>query len=220
VFPHQIDLALEIMLDEFGASVAKPFIKALNTAYELSIPNLTELFKGGKTAVVFDSSGSMSSMIKLANRNQGSEAAIAKAALIAATLAKGIDADVFHFADHCDQIKFNPLDSVNTLKKQFLDKQGSVGYGTAFQSIMRTLNGKYDRVFVISDMQGGDMIDSKSYSNTHIYSVDICGYGTTMFKPGSKVYKIFGYSSDIYELIKKVEIDPQALIKEIEKIEI
>jgi hypothetical protein len=85
---------------------------------------------------------------------------------------------------------------------------------------MRTLDGKYDRVFVISDMQGGDMLDSKTYSNTHIYSVDITGYGTTMFKPGSKVYKIFGYSSDIYELIKKVEIDPQALIKEIEKIEI
>lgn len=220
VFPHQIDLALEIMLDEFGASKAKPFIKALNTAYELAIPNLTELFPHGKTAVVFDSSGSMSSMIKLANKNEGSEAAIAKAALIAATLAKGIDADVYHFADKCAEIKFNPLDSVNTLKKEFLSKQGSVGYGTAFNSILKTLNGKYDRVFVISDMQGGDMLDSKSYANTHIYSVDICGYGTTMFKPGSKVYKLFGYSSDIYELIKKVEIDPKALIKEIEAIEI
>jgi len=220
VFPHQIDLALEIMLDEFGASTARPFISALNTAYELAIPNLTELFPHGKTAVVFDSSGSMDSRIKLANKNQGSEAAIDKAALIAATLAKGINADVFHFADFCTQIKFNPLDSVNTLKKAFSNEQGRVGYGTAFNSIMKTLNGKYDRVFVISDMQGGDAIDSKSYSNIHIYSVDICGYGTTMFKPGNKVYKIFGYSSDIYELIKKVEIDPKALIKEIEAIEI
>lgn len=219
VFPHQIDLALEILLDEFGGK-ATPFIKALNTAYEIAIPNLTELFKTGRTAVVFDSSGSMSSSIRLANKNQGSEDAIAKAALIAATLAKGIGADVYHFADHCAQIKFNPLDTVNTLKNQFLSKQGSVGYGTAFAGIMRTLDGKYDRVFVISDMQGGDMLDNKAYANTHIYSVDICGYGTTMFKPGSKVYKIFGYSSDIYELIKKVEIDPQALIKEIEKIEI
>jgi len=219
VFPHQIDLALEILLDEFGGK-ATPFIKALNTAYEIAIPNLTEFFKTGRTAVVFDSSGSMSSSIRLANKNQGSEDAIAKAALIAATLAKGIGADVYHFADHCAQIKFNPLDTVNTLKNQFLSKQGSVGYGTAFAGIMRTLDGKYDRVFVISDMQGGDMLDNKAYSNTHIYSVDICGYGTTMFKPDSKVYKIFGYSSDIYELIKKVEIDPQALIKEIEKIEI
>lgn len=220
VFPHQIDLALEIMLDEFGASKAKPFIKALDTAYELAIPNLTELFTGGKTAVVFDSSGSMSSQIKLANKNAGSEAAIAKAALIAATLAKGIDADVYHFADRCAEIKFNPLDSVNTLKNQFLSKQGSVGYGTAFNSIMRTLNGKYDRVFVISDMQGADSLDSKTYSNTHIYSVDICGYGTTMFKPGNKVYKIYGYSADIYELIKRVEVNPAALIEEINKIEI
>ena len=219
VFPHQIDLALEIMLDEFGTT-AISFVKALNTAYELAIPNLTALFPTGRTAVVFDSSGSMSSQIQLANRHSGSEAAIAKAALIAATLAKGIGADVFHFADYCQEIKFNPLDSVNTLKKQFLDKQGSVGYGTAFAGIMKTLNGKYDRVFVISDMQGADMVDSKSYANTHIYSVDMCGYGNTMFKSGSKVYKIFGYSSDIYELIKKVEIDPKALIKEIEAIEI
>ena len=30
VFPHQIDLALEIMLSEFGASGARPFINALN----------------------------------------------------------------------------------------------------------------------------------------------------------------------------------------------
>lgn len=219
VFPHQIDLALEILLDEFG-SQATPFVKALNTAYELSIPNLTELFKTGKTAVVFDTSGSMSSVIRLANKNQGSESAVSKAALIAATLAKGIDADVFHYANHCEQIKFNPLDTVNTLKNLFVSKQGEVGHGTEFRSIMPKLAGKYDRVFVISDMQGRDELERSEYKNVHVYAVDICGYGTTMFKPGSKVYQIFGYSSDIYELIKKVEIDPQALIKEIEKIEI
>lgn len=220
VFPHQIDLALEIMLDEFGAAKARPFIAALDTAYELAIPNLTELFTTGRTAVVFDSSGSMSSMIKLANKNQGSEAAISKAALIAATLAKGINADVYHFADTCKQIKFNPLDTVNTLKNQFLRMQGSVGYGTAFDSIMKTLGNKYDRVFVISDMQGRDYLERSAYKDIHVYAVDITGYGTTMFKPGSKVYQIFGYSADIYELIKKVEIDPKALIKAIEAIEI
>jgi len=219
VFPHQIDLALEILLDEFGTK-ATPLIVALNQAYELSIPNLAELFPHGRTAVVFDSSGSMSSQIKLANKNQGSEAAIKKAALIAATLAKGINADVYHFADRCDKITFNPLDSVNTLKNQFCAKQGSVGYGTSFDSIFRTIGKNYDRVFVISDMQGKDYVERVAYANMHVYSVDLCGYGTTMFKPGSKVYGIYGYSADIYELIKKVEIDPKALIKEIEAIEI
>jgi hypothetical protein len=221
VFPHQIDLALEVMLDEFGGSGAMPFIKALNDAYELAIPNLTELFTNGKTAVVFDSSGSMSSRIALAGgRKGGSEDAIAKAALIAATLAKGIGADVYHFADSCETVKFNPLDSVNTIKKQFLSKQGSVGYGTSFSSIADTLGNKYDRVFVISDMQGKDYMDRTSLKGAHIYAVDLTGYGTTMFKPGSKTYQIFGYGADIYELVKKVEIDPKVLIKEIEAIEI
>jgi 60 kDa SS-A/Ro ribonucleoprotein len=221
VFPHQIDLALEVMLDEFGASGAKPFITALNTAYELAIPNLTELFTNGRTAVVFDSSGSMSSRIVLAGgRKGGSEDAIAKAALIAATLAKGINADVYHFADSCQSISYNPLDTVNTLKKRFLSKQGAVGYGTSFDSIARTLGNKYDRVFVISDMQGRDHMDRTSLKGAHIYSVDLCGYGTTMFKPGNKTYGIYGYGADIYELIKKVEIDPKALIKEIEAIQI
>jgi 60 kDa SS-A/Ro ribonucleoprotein len=219
VFPHQIDLALEIILDEFG-NKARPFITALNTAYELAIPNLLELFTTGRTAVVFDSSGSMSTQIMLASRRQGSESAIGKAALIAATLAKGIGADVFHYADSCQEIKYSHLDSVNTLKNQFLAKQGSVGYGTNFSSIIDTLGTNYDRVFVISDMQGRDRLDNAKWKNIHVYSVDISGYGTTMFKPGSRVYQIFGYSADIYELIKKVEIDPKALIKEIEAIEI
>ena len=219
VFPHQIDLALEIMLDEFGGQ-ATPFVKALNAAYELAIPNLAELFKTGRTAVVFDTSGSMSSRIRLANKSQGSESAVEKAALIAATLAKGIGADVFHFANTCEQIKFNPLDTVNTIKKLLAGKQGAVGHGTEFNSIMPALKGKYDRVFVISDMQGANRLETSTYSNVHIYSVDLTGYGTTMFKPGKRVYSIFGYSSDIYELIKKVEIDPKALIKEIEAIEI
>jgi len=218
VFPHQIDLALEIMLSEFGASGARPFITALNKAYEIAIPNLTELFTNGKTAVVFDSSGSMSSHIRLSNNKNGSEAAIDKAALIAATLAKGIEADVYHFADSCQAIEYNPLDSVNTLKKTFKSKQGKVGYGTNFESIFSKIGNKYDRVFIISDMQGGTRMIDKS--NSHIYSVDICGYGTTSIKPNSKVYQLFGYSADIYELIRTVEIDPKALFKAIEAIEI
>lgn len=220
VFPHQIDLALEIILDEFGASGARPFIVALNSAYELAIPNLTELFPSGRTAVVFDSSGSMSQPVKLASRKNGSEYAINKAALIAATLAKGIGSDVYHFADYCTQIKFNPLDTVNTLKNQFLSQQGKVGYGTSFNSILSTLGGRYDRVFVISDMQGKDRLETQDYRNTHIYSIDIVGYGTTMFQPGNKVYALYGYSADIYELVKKVEIDPKAIIIEIENIKL
>jgi hypothetical protein len=220
VFPHQIDIALEVLIQEVGAQKALPFIKACDKAYELAIPNLTELFSHGRTAVVFDSSGSMDSAIKLANRQQGSKRAIEKAALIAATLAKGINADVYHFANCTQRIPFNPMDSVNTLKNQFLAKQGAVGYGTEFNSIFKTIGNNYDRVFVISDMQGKSYLDRIAYKNMHVYSIDIVGYGTTMFKPGDKVYQLFGYTAEMYELVKKVELDPKAIIKAIEAIEI
>ena len=221
VFPHQIDLALEVLIQEVGAQKALPFVKACDKAYELSIPNLVELFSHGRTAVVFDSSGSMSSSIKLANRNQGSKSAIEKAALIAATLGKAINADVYHFADRCDAIKYNPLDSVNTLKNQFLAKQGVVGYGTNFTDIFNKVGGgKYDRVFVISDLQGNAYLERNAYKNTHVYSIDLVGYGTTMFKPGNRVYQLFGYTAEMYEMVKRVELDPKAIIKAIEAIEI
>lgn len=219
VFPHQIDLALEIMLTEFNASQMSKFATALNTAYELAIPNLTELFTNGKTAVVFDSSGSMTTRIRLSDGKSGSQSAINKAVLIAATLAKGIGADIYTFADRCHGISYNPGDTVNTIKNN-IRRSCSAGGGTSFNTIFPVLGNKYDRVFVISDMQGADSLKRNAYNSMHVYSIDICGYGTTMFKPGEKVYSIFGYSSDIYELIKRVEIDPKALIKAIEAIEI
>ena len=221
VFPHQIDLALEVLLQDVRASKALPFIKALDKAYELAIPNLTELFPTGNTAVIFDSSGSMTSTIRLQNGKQGSKSAIEKAALVAATLGKGINADVYHFADRTEQIKFNPLDSINNIKNSFLKKQGSVGYGTEFNSIFTTISNKYDRIFIISDMQGASYVSPSNYNKMHTYSINICGYSTSTLKPTTgKLYQLSGYTSEMYELVRKVEIDPKAVLKAIEAIEI
>jgi 60 kDa SS-A/Ro ribonucleoprotein len=222
VFPHQIDLALEVLLSEFQSSNAgmRKVITALNKAYELSIPNLNELFTSGRTAVVFDTSGSMSTSIQLGGGKRGSTSALEKATLIAATLAKGINADVYQFANRCLSVNYNPLDSVNTIKNHFYSERGKAGGGTDFNSIFTTIGSNYDRVFVISDEQGATTLEKRAYANMHVYSINLCGYGTTMFKPGGKVYSIFGYGADIYELIKKVEVDPNALIEEINKIKI
>jgi len=234
VFPHQIDLALEIMLSEFNNSQMNKFAIALNKAYELAIPNLTELFQHGRTAVVFDTSGSMESNQVTRGgskeRKTFNKTPADKAALIGATLAKGIGADLFHFASYCEKIQFNPGSDVNTIKKAGQSLNGRVGHGTDFSSIFSTLhkNGKYDRIFIISDMQGGDNISRGSsfqtYKNAfgepYIYTIDIVGYGTTMFKPGNKLIQLFGYGPDIYEMVKKAELDPKAILKEIESIEI
>ncbi len=232
VFPHQIDLALEVMLMEFSATEMIKFANALDKAYTLAIPNLTELFPTGRTAVVWDTSASMTSQGTVSNGSKVSAVkykttAATKAALIGATLAKGVGADLYHFASDCQRIKFNPNDSVNSIKNAGLALTGIVGHGTSFDSIFRNLKGAYDRIFIISDMQGGDSLVSnssyQSYTRQHgqpyIYTVDMAGYGTTMFKPNTnKLIQLFGYSADIYEYIKKAEIDPKAILAEIEAI--
>lgn len=226
VFPHQIDIAFEVMLAEgnFG-SRKTAVLTAINTAYELAIPNLTELFTYGRTAVVIDTSGSMTSAVSLGKSKINSKA-VEKAALIGATLVKGIGADMYHFSTSCSKLTYNPLDTVNTIKNVVLTRQ--YGGGTEFNTIFRTLEGKYDRVFVISDMQGGDTLlrgsSYQTYVKTNgqpfIYSIDLCGYGTTMFKQNEKLINLFGYGSDIYEMVKKSEINPEQILKEIRAIQI
>lgn len=230
VFPHQIDIALEIMLTEFDASKMAKFAKALDKAYELAIPNLTELFTNGRTAVVFDTSGSMSGGCVRIGDKAINKKPLEKAALIGATLAKGIGADLYQFSTYCEAVKFNPNDSVNTIKNKGIAESGRVGHGTNFNEIFKTLykSGQYDRIFIISDLQGGDRIvknsDYQTYTNRfgmpYIYTIDIQGYGTTMFSKSSKVIQLFGYGSDIYEYVKISEINPQIVIEAINAIEI
>ena len=232
IFPHQIDIAMEIMIAE-RIDVPIGVLKAINDAYELAIPNLAELFPDGRTAVVVDTSGSMYGAYHQDGVTIGkirtNKSPIEKAALIGATLAKGIGADLFQFATTTEGISYNPLDTVHTIKGAVLDNMGKVGHGTNFGSIFKTLGAtgvNYDRIFVISDLQGANKFvktaDYKKYAGgdtvPYIYSVDIQGYGSTSFKPGKRIISLYGYSSDIYEMAKKVELDPQAVIKEINNI--
>lgn len=220
IFPHQIDIALEELLSE--GYDARKFIVALNQAYELAIPNLSELGAHGRTAVVYDSSGSMTTKIQINKGKYGSVGAIEKASLIAATLAKGLNADVYTFGSGCKRVTYNPADSVNTIKNKF--NKESMG-GTSFSTIFPALSDRYDRIFIISDEQGSDQIGStienykSKYSvNPYIYCINLCGYGSTMIKPGNKVFQLFGYSAEIYDIIKKYEVDYNALLNEVKKI--
>jgi len=226
VFPYQIDLALEILMSEFKNSDASQVFNALNKAYELSIPNLKELFPYGKTACVVDVSGSMSTKITLADSKRSLAGALDKAALIGATVAKGLDADVYVFASSCSFVNVNTLDSINTIKNQIARGPG-VGGGTSFNSIFPELekhSQQYDRVWIFSDEQSADEIERtyKNYCNKfgtpHVYVVNLCGYGPTVIKANTKVHRIFGYHAGIFETAKQTEINPEAIIQEIEKI--
>lgn len=227
VWPHHIDLALEVMLLEFNGRQLATVAKALNEAYEKSIPNLAELFNEGRTAVVLDVSGSMSSSIQIAKGKFGSKSALEKGALVAATLAKGIGAEMFVFASDAAKVHYNPLDSVNTLKNSVMHGT-HVGGGTYWGNIFPLLSreGKFDRVFIISDEQGADQVETtykaycQKYGTPNVFVINICGYAPTMIKENTRVHRIYGYTADIYETAKRVEIDLEAVITEIEKIQI
>lgn len=235
VWPHQIDLALEVIVDIYGESTNKrnvlKFIKALDEAYEKSVPNLNELLPEGKTAIVYDTSGSM--QFTNAYSNKGSrinKSCVEKASLVAATLFKGVGGDVYQFGVVCIPIKgINPIDSINSIKKKLMEEVGNAGHGTYFHRILPTLGenrGTYDRVLIITDEQGADRIERsyneyvRKYGTPYVYFINIAGYRPTMKKETPNVFRIYGYGADIYEKIKECEIDKDKVINEINEIKI
>ena len=232
VFPHQIDLALEVILNEITTSNGRKMLPYINQAYENSVINLKELNMDEHTAVVIDTSGSMYSTwdggLMVNGKSTGNRYPIEKASLIGATLAKGLGADLYQFSSTCAEIAYNPLDSINSIKKVVLDQQGRVGHSTNFNEIFRTLNQSrgYQRIFVITDLQGADSILTRSeyqrykelFGEPYIYSIDLAGHGTQMFRQNGRLFQLAGYSAHIYETAKLYETDFNALINEIRKI--
>ncbi len=234
VWPHQIDLAAEVLMLELTGSALQKVLKALGDAYELSIPNLSEAFNDGKTAIVYDTSGSMQGSwggnVYIGKGQKINTSPVEKAALVAATLAKGIGGDVYQFGTRCLPVTgFNPNDSINTIKGHFTSQIGNAGHGTAYSTILPALEsngGGYQRIFIITDEQGCDNFEhsykmySKKYGTPYVYFINLVGYAATMLKSNNRVFRLQGYSADIYELAKKVELDPKVVIKEINAIEI
>ena len=236
VWPHQIDLAMEVMILEFTGSQLQKVTQALGVAYENAIPNLDKLLPDGRTAVVFDTSGSMTGswggvQINFNGKPQKiNSTPVEKAALIAATFAKGTGGDVYHFGTSTKRItRFNPNDSINTLKRHFMAHSGKAGHGTAYSTILPKLSssgGQYDRILIITDEQGCDSFEcsykqySAQYGTPYVYFINIVGYAPTMAKAGNRVFRLQGYSADIYEKIPKLEMNISEVMDAINAIEI
>jgi hypothetical protein len=70
-----------------------------------------------------------------------------------------------------------------------------------------------------SPVENFEIYKKKYNCNPFIYSFDLQGYGTLQF-PESKVFCLTGFSEKIFDIMKLLEQDKNALINEIEKIEI
>lgn len=208
VLPFRFVTAMNEIKNESNST---KIIKALSKATEISLNNVPRF--DGKTLVALDVSGSMYGRV--------SEIA----SLFAAAILKTNDCDLIEFRDNAKYHNVNTNDSMLTIASQFDYSSG----GTNFHSIFDVANIKYDRIIILSDMQGWVGYHSPVHSfnsykkrtgaNPYIYSFDLNGYGTLQF-PENQVYCIAGFSEKIFDVIKLLEQDKKALINKIDSIKL
>lgn len=212
VFPFQFLTAIETL----GSSATSQVKKALNSAMELSLRNVP-VFEG-PTLIAVDNSGSMA----------GRPAKIAS--LFGAVLFKSQkDADVLVFSDDATYVHLNPDDTLATMAAGI--EKGCRPAGTNFHSVFQKARRAYARVIILSDMQawvGGhtpahSLAEFKrrtGYQGTKVFSFNLNSQDGTMQFPEHKVYALAGFSDTVLGLMANLEKDPQALVNEIEALEL
>jgi hypothetical protein len=145
--------------------------------------------------------------------------------LFAATLAKANDADVMLFSDDAKYVTLNKRDSTLTLAKGLEGQAQSAG--TDFHSVFRRAARAYDRVIILSDMQGwiGGHAPVKTFQewkarhrcDPKVFSFDLQGYGTLQF-PERQVFCLAGFSDKTLEVLSLLDSDPGALLRQIDAV--
>lgn len=208
VFPFQFLSAVEV-LKQGNLQGAGKVMDALNQAIDLSLANVPKF--EGNTLVALDSSGSM------AGRPQ------TIGSLFAAVLVKATGADLMVFSDDARYISLNRRDTTLTAAAGIPFAAG----GTNFNVIFERANRAYDRIVILSDMQGwiggGAPVQpfaayQKRYAVApRVYSFDLKGNGTLQF-PQERVYCLSGWSDRVFEIMHKLDRDPEALVHEVESV--
>ncbi len=210
VLPFRFSTAYEEISNLGTSKEVRDVLVAINQALDISVCNVPKF--DGETLVVMDVSGSMS----------GKPSEIAS--LFGAILAKVNNCDVMTFSTSAQYKQYNPMDSVLTIRGSFRYSGG----GTNFRSIFEKANKKYDRVIILSDMQGWIGYESptrqfaeykkRHNANPFVYSWDLAGYGTLQF-PEQNVFALAGFSEKVFDIMRMMELDKKALFNEIKAIQ-
>jgi 60 kDa SS-A/Ro ribonucleoprotein len=206
VFPFQIKTAYDVAA---GLPDNRKVLRALDDAIDLSLDNVPKF--EGDSVVILDVSGSMTSVAVIAS-------------IFAAVLVKAWDADLVKFDDSASYIdNLNTKDSTMTLA----GKLHYSGGGTNMPSAINALRKKYERIVILSDMQTwvngqsvvGPFNDYKRRfsAKPRVYSFDLQNYGTMAF-PQEDVYALAGFSDKVFDLMKHLEQDRNAMVNRIESI--
>lgn len=233
ILPCHFDLAYEVVINEFADIDYSPQVQqALQDGYIAAIPNLKEVMPG-RTAVIVDCSGSMSSYSfcdgkdspKYIWNSRGmrkTESCAYKAGLIAATIAKATGADIIKFGSNAYRFGYNKNKNVFALADEIGTATDGCTYPYKAFDLLRREKAVYDRIIFISDYEVNSRnLTSDSYRSyihdvcsPYIYAVDLAAYGTVPLK-SDKVSYYYGYGSMLYEDIAAQEFNA---MKHIDKI--
>ena len=117
--------------------------------------------------------------------------------------------------------------------QQQIESQAKSG-GTNFNAIFDRARERYDRIIILSDMQGwmpgpysvggaptGAFAKYRRRfdADPMVYSFDLQGYGTLMF-PERNVFALAGFSEKVFDVMALLEQDREALVHEIESVKL
>lgn len=224
VLPFRFYTAYKTIKPELVGTGSRTVLEALNKACELSLKNVPHF--DGRTGLFIDISGSMGPCYQ--SHMQVCPAELS--ALITAALYRTNDADGILFDYSAHVWNANPSDSMFTLAEELIRKcSGGTRMSAPFDYAVDH-NIKYDRIIVLSDEETwgesgwGERVNKHFHNyqkkvnpEVRLYTIDLAGNGTMQF-PEQNVATIAGFSEHVFDVMKKAEQDPRAMIAEIESI--
>ena len=205
-------------------ALTKVFVQATEQAFDISCSQVSQL--EGITAIFSDHSGSMEQ--KISSKSKVTRKDICM--VLHAIADKKSDANVgLIFGSRIKRVNSQGLSSMRFVEKLLSENVGhSTDIHLCFNYLIKN-NIKVDRIIVLSDMQCYNSfyetatVDSlwnlyrKNNPNTHLHSVDLAGYGTSMNPANSpNVHLYAGWTNKFLDLINYSEKGLSTLVKEIE----
>lgn len=200
-------------------------LRVLEIAMFNSVKNIPKF--SGKTAVIVDTSGSMSNYI-----SQYSSVSYVDIASLLGAISHMISDDslVIAFADTAEKVALDKDGSIFENMKKV--KNTEVGYSTYVEEAMELLEKSEfypDRILLFSDMQvysqyGSDNARKgishylEAHNHPHFYSFDLAGYGTSVQPLWKKGVTLFsGWSEKMLNYISMAETEGFRILEEIKK---
>lgn len=220
LFPYRFFTAYK-EIEKITSSEARLMLDAISEALDIAVDNMPKM---DNTCVVLDSSGSMAYY----PMSDKSDVKIAEAGLVlAVAMAKRNNSDMMFFDTDAQYINIRPKASV--MDNVAMGLKHIRGGATDFKIPFIKMNKAYDKIIILSDMQGWvgydspkqafDAYRSKFNCNPKVYSVDMTGNGSLQF-PENNVFAMAGFSDKIFDIMKMYDIDKKALIHKIEEVEL